>query len=121
LISRNAEAKPWYLRPKYDPAEVLIDPDGTIRGGTVSALVERLTAHESAGMSATFMDAHEELTRGVDPKFTRAFLMTFKSFMTLGDLFDHLVNRFWIQPPPNLDSQELGEWKHYKQNIIRIR
>ncbi|KIJ14919.1 hypothetical protein PAXINDRAFT_115260 [Paxillus involutus ATCC 200175] len=104
LISRNAEAKPWYLRPKYDPAEVLIDPDGTIRGGTVSALVERLTAHESA-----------------DPKFTRAFLMTFKSFMTLGDLFDHLVNRFWIQPPPNLDSQELGEWKHYKQNIIRIR
>lgn len=51
LISLSAEAKPWYLRPHYNPDEVLIDPDGTVRGGTVPALVERLTAHEYAGKS----------------------------------------------------------------------
>ena len=51
LISLTAEAKPWYLRPHYNPDEVLIDPDGTVRGGTVPALVERLTAHEYAGKS----------------------------------------------------------------------
>ncbi|KIJ60282.1 hypothetical protein HYDPIDRAFT_99030, partial [Hydnomerulius pinastri MD-312] len=104
LISRTAETKPWYLRPNYDPVEVLIDPDGTVRGGTVPALVERLTAHEYA-----------------DPKFSRAFLMTYKSFMTLDDLFNLLVDRFWIQPPPNMSTQELGDWRHFKQTIIRMR
>lgn len=56
LISLSAEKKPWYLRPHYDPEEVLIDPDGTVRGGTVPALVERLTAHEYAGKSSMFAD-----------------------------------------------------------------
>ena len=46
LITLTADTKPWYLRPTYDPNEVLIDPDGTVRGGTVAGLVERLTAHE---------------------------------------------------------------------------
>ncbi|KAH7885130.1 ras GEF [Phlebopus sp. FC_14] len=104
LISRTEETKPWYLRPNYDPAEVLIDPDGTVRGGTVRALVERLTAHEYA-----------------DPKFSRAFLMTYRSFTTLDELLQLLVDRFWIQPPPKLDAQELGDWRQYKQYIIRMR
>ncbi|KAH0832239.1 ras GEF [Lanmaoa asiatica] len=101
LISLSAETKPWYLRPNYNPEEVLIDPDGTVRGGTVLALVERLTAHEYAGKLA--------------------FLMTFKSFMTLDKLFNLLVERFWIQPPPKLSSHELEDWRYNKQNIIRIR
>ena len=42
----NADQKPWYLRSNYDPSEILIDPDGSVRAGTASALVERLTAHE---------------------------------------------------------------------------
>ena len=47
--------------------------------------------------------------------------MTFKSFTTLDELFNLLVDRFWIQQPPNLNSQELDDWKQNKQNIIRIR
>ena len=47
--------------------------------------------------------------------------MTFRSFMTLQDLFDLLVNRFWIQPPPNLAPAELEEWKKLKQHVIRMR
>lgn len=47
--------------------------------------------------------------------------MTFKSFMTLDELFNLLVERFWIQPPPDLDSHELEDWRRHKQNIIRMR
>ena len=50
IESVNDELKPWYLRLNYNPAEILIDhPDGFVRGGTVPALVERLTAHEHGG------------------------------------------------------------------------
>ncbi|KAG1879209.1 ras GEF [Suillus subluteus] len=104
LITLNAETKPWYLRPTYDPNDVLVDPDGTTRGGTVAGLVERLTAHEYA-----------------DPKFSKAFLMTYKTFTTLDELFRLLVERFWIQPPEGLNSPELVEWRKLKQQIIRIR
>ncbi|KAG2034848.1 ras guanine nucleotide exchange factor domain-containing protein [Suillus americanus] len=104
LITLNAETKPWYLRPTYDPNDVLVDPDGTTRGGTVAGLVERLTAHEYA-----------------DPKFSKAFLMTYKTFTSLDELFRLLVKRFWIQPPEGLNSSELVEWRKLKQQIIRIR
>lgn len=104
LIPLTAETKPWYLRPTHDPAEVLIDPDGTVRGGTVPALVERLTAHEYA-----------------DPKFNRAFLMTFRSFTTLDDLLKLLIDRFWIQPPANLDTEDLADWRKFKQCVVRMR
>ncbi|KAG1763011.1 ras GEF [Suillus occidentalis] len=104
LITLNAEAKPWYLRPTYNPNDVLVDPDGTTRGGTVAGLVERLTAHEYA-----------------DPKFSKAFLMTYKTFTTLDELFKLLVERFWIQPPEGLNPPELVEWRKLKQQIIRIR
>ncbi|KAJ6557299.1 ras guanine nucleotide exchange factor domain-containing protein [Mycena vulgaris] len=96
--------RPWYLQPAYSPTEILIEPDGTVRAGTVPALVERLTAHEQG-----------------DPTFIKAFLMTFKSFTTVDDLFDLLVQRFWIQPPPKLTPPEREEWGKLKQLVIQIR
>jgi son of sevenless-like protein len=45
----NTVLQPWYLLPNYSPTEILIDADGSVRGGTVPALVERLTAHEHGG------------------------------------------------------------------------
>ncbi|PBK74783.1 ras GEF [Armillaria solidipes] len=95
---------PWYLLPKYDPAEILIDPDNSVRGGTVPALVERLTAHEQA-----------------DRAFIKAFMMTFKSFTTVDTLFDLLVQRFRIQPPPDLNPKELENWTTLKQRVIQMR
>jgi len=47
--------------------------------------------------------------------------MTFKSFTTLDELFDLLVQRFWIQPPPKLSSTEHDEWVKLKQHVIQIR
>ncbi|CAL1713340.1 unnamed protein product [Somion occarium] len=104
LAKLNADAKPWYLRPNYDQSEILIDPDGGVRAGTTTALVERLTAHEHG-----------------DPTFIKNFLMTFKSFMTLDELFNLLVNRYWIKPPENLNPTELEEWTKLKQHVIRMR
>ncbi|KIK01927.1 hypothetical protein K443DRAFT_678064 [Laccaria amethystina LaAM-08-1] len=99
-----ADLQPWYLRPNYTPSDILIEPDGSVRGGTVPALVERLTAHEQA-----------------DTTFTKAFLMTYKSFTTLNELFDILVDRFRIQPPENLTPTEHEEWGKLKQHVIQMR
>jgi son of sevenless len=57
----------------------------------------------------------------IDPAFIKTFLMTYKSFTTLDELFDLLVQRFWIQPPPNLTPPQLAEWKKLKQHIIQMR
>ncbi|KAI0345715.1 ras GEF [Trametopsis cervina] len=100
----NADAQPWYLRPNYDQSEILIDPDGSVRAGSKQALVERLTAHETA-----------------DAQFGKNFMITFKSFMTLDELFDLLVQRFWIEPPDNLNPSELEDWTKRKQTMIRLR
>ncbi|KAG6903263.1 hypothetical protein C0995_000158 [Termitomyces sp. Mi166 len=99
-----ADFRPWYLRPNYSTEEILIDPDNTVKGGTLSALVERLTAHDQ-----------------VDPSFNQAFLMTFKSFMTVNELFDLLVARFKIEPPPELKPDELEDWKKQKQQLVQLR
>ncbi|KIJ17931.1 hypothetical protein PAXINDRAFT_175648 [Paxillus involutus ATCC 200175] len=97
--------KPWYLRPDYTiNGDIKIDADGSVRAGTVPALVERLTSHETG-----------------DPTFIRTFLMTYKSFTTLHEFFDLLVRRFYIQPPDNLGTTELEEWKKLKQHIIQMR
>ncbi|KAF7968737.1 hypothetical protein HWV62_29559 [Athelia sp. TMB] len=118
----NAEAKPWYLRPTYDEKEILIDPDGTVRGGTINALVERLTAHEHGGriLSQVSVPRLAQIYF-TDPTFIKTFLMTYNSFTTLDELFDLLVKRFWIQPPDSLNPQELEEWGKLKQHVIQMR
>ncbi|KAG5220278.1 Cytoplasmic GTPase/eEF2 protein (ribosomal bioproteinis) [Salix suchowensis] len=35
LDTVSADSKPWYLRPNYDQTEIQMDPDGSVRGGTV--------------------------------------------------------------------------------------
>lgn len=57
----------------------------------------------------------------VDTTFIKNFLMTFKSFMTVDQLFELLTKRFWISPPPNLKPTELEEWTRLKQQVIRMR
>ncbi|KAK7056677.1 cell division cycle-related protein [Paramarasmius palmivorus] len=96
--------KPWYLGPDSPPEELILDSDKTVKGGTLKALVERLTSHDIA-----------------DPNYSKAFLMTFKSFTTLDELFDCLVERFRIQPPPKLMPPETEQWVKMKQKIVQAR
>lgn len=56
-----------------------------------------------------------------DTKYNKTFLMTYKSFTTTNELFDHLVARFWTQPPETIAPAELDEWKRLKQHVVRAR
>jgi son of sevenless len=58
---------PWYLRPTYGESDVILAPNGSVRGGKLSALVERLTLHDKRGNSVFFfcyldLTAHEIFT-----------------------------------------------------------
>ncbi|KAF8237166.1 ras GEF [Tricholoma matsutake] len=102
-----ADLRPWYLRSNFNPSEILIDTDRSVKGGTLPALVERLTAHEAA--DTTYI------------AYTKAFLMTYKSFTTVDELFDLLVERFRIQLPANMTTSERDNWAKHKQHIIQTR
>ncbi|CAE7227536.1 unnamed protein product [Rhizoctonia solani] len=99
------DTTPSYLKPTYnDPSQILTNTDGGVRGGTLPALVERLTMHDQ-----------------LDSSFIGAFLMTYKSFTTTTELCQLLVERFWIQPPEGLSEHELQDWVERKQKPVRVR
>ncbi|KAJ2906212.1 RasGEF domain-containing protein [Zalerion maritima] len=75
-----------------------------VKGGTFDALVEQLTRHDK-----------------LDSSFNNTFLLTYRSFTTARELFQHLVRRFSIQPPGGLTSQQYEVWREKKQMIIRFR
>lgn len=47
--------------------------------------------------------------------------MTFKSFMTVNELFNLLVARFRLEPPAGLKPEELKDWEKQKKHLIQIR
>lgn len=47
--------------------------------------------------------------------------MTFKSFATIDQVFDMLVERYNIQPPEDLTPEQLAEWTRVKKTPIRLR
>ncbi|GJJ15620.1 hypothetical protein Clacol_009898 [Clathrus columnatus] len=100
------EEKPWYLQPDHGPKDLWLTPEGAVRGGTLSALIERLTPHD------IFISDHS---------FNPTFLITFKSFTTVEELFQRLVTRFYIQAPLDLTPKEFKTWTEKKQQIIRLR
>nr|KAJ3412401.1 hypothetical protein HK105_002366 [Polyrhizophydium stewartii] len=79
--------------------------EGAINGGTFEALVERLTLHDQP----------------VDPNFANAFLMTFHLFATAEQLFNALVARYNMVPPPGLVESELKIWIDKKLVPVQIR
>jgi hypothetical protein len=58
--------------------ELILNKDGQVSGGSLEALVEQLTTHDSAP----------------DPQFVSAFFLTFRSFTTSRDLAQALIQRF---------------------------
>ncbi|EOD48373.1 putative cell division control protein cdc25 protein [Neofusicoccum parvum UCRNP2] len=101
--------------PEEIPEFLLLDHEGEIsydlkvappqlKGGTLAGLVEQLTRHDR-----------------LDSPFNNTFLLTYRSFTTATELFDMLVKRWSIQPPPGLSREDYQLWVDKKQKPIRFR
>lgn len=51
--------------------------------------------------------------------FTNVFLMTFRTFTTVDNLFDMLVKRFYIKPEKSLTEHEYMDWKANLRNPVQ--
>ncbi|KDQ09889.1 hypothetical protein BOTBODRAFT_178627 [Botryobasidium botryosum FD-172 SS1] len=104
IKTQNVDSIPWYLRPEHGRSEILLHPDGSVRGGTLPALIERLTMHDTR-----------------DSTFNSTFLLTFRSFATIDEVFELLVKRFSMKPPEGLTQEELPDWVEKKREPVRLR
>jgi hypothetical protein len=100
----SAEETPHFLGYDYGPDEIVFTADSNVKGGTMAALVERCTLHDS-----------------LDPTFINNFLLTYRSFSNSDELMDLLFKRFQVQPPPGLTPEELEIWRNRKQIPIQFR
>ncbi|KAJ8101431.1 ras guanine nucleotide exchange factor domain-containing protein [Lipomyces tetrasporus] len=102
--SRDSREEPaWYLENERED-ELIYDAKGSVKGGALVALVERLTRHDF-----------------LDTSFNSTFLLTYRSFTTSRTFFEMLIARFTIQPPDGLSDHEFEEWLDRKQKPIRLR
>jgi hypothetical protein len=86
------------------PNTIILNEDGSVKGGTVQKLVEMLT--------------HEQY---VDPDYLSMFLLTYRSFTTSGDLMAKLEQRHQIAPPPFASDEELKRFRDTVQKPIHLR
>ncbi|GIC85747.1 putative cell division control protein Cdc25 [Aspergillus udagawae] len=103
---REPEEAPWFLKMDHE-GEVFYDTKAdvpTLKCGTLAGLVEHLTRHDK-----------------LDASFNNTFLLTYRSFTTASELFEMLAERFNIQPPFGLNSDEMQMWIDRKQKPIRFR
>ncbi|KAJ5690576.1 hypothetical protein N7462_004968 [Penicillium macrosclerotiorum] len=103
---REPEETPWFLKMDHE-GEVFYDTKGDVpilKCGTLSGLVEHLTRHDK-----------------LDASFNNTFLLTYRSFTSASELFEMLVQRFNIQPPFGLNSDDMQMWIDRKQKPIRFR
>jgi hypothetical protein len=56
------ERSPFYLGNDYADEDIIMNPDGTVKAGTLAALVERLTTHEQPGEVAQLVLVENRFT-----------------------------------------------------------
>lgn len=102
----SQEEEPRYLQYDYGPNEIVFTVEGSVKGGTLRALVERMTLHDY-----------------LDMNFNSTFLLTYRSFCTSMELLELLEARYNLQPPEELLTcpPELETWVNKKQKLIRLR
>ncbi|KAF8923150.1 hypothetical protein BGZ58_003299 [Dissophora ornata] len=108
VLGDDAPTRPaannWFLDYDYQRDDLILNAEGQVKGGTLPALIERLTLHD-----------------GLDSNFIATFLLSYRSFTTTKELFENLFLRFTIQPPADLDAVELEIWTEKKLTPIRLR
>lgn len=96
--------RPAYLGVDYAEDELIMNSDGSVKAGSLPALVERLTFHEM-----------------MDPTFNATFLITYRSFATPEQVIELLRARYTLAPPDDLSEDELKDWQDRKQKPIKLR
>lgn len=96
--------RPSYLLYDYDLTDISFNMEGNIKGGTLPALVERLTLHDY-----------------LDMNFNNTFLLTYRSFCTSTELLDLLEARYNLTPPHDISDEELECWRQKKLKLVRLR
>ncbi|KAF9954717.1 hypothetical protein BGZ65_003849 [Modicella reniformis] len=108
ILGDDAPSRPsaqaWYLDYDYQRDDLILNGEGQVKGGTLTALIERLTLHD-----------------GLDPNFVATFLLSYRSFTNTKELFQNLFLRFTIQHPTGLDGAEMEIWTEKKLTPIRLR
>ncbi|KAL9553336.1 hypothetical protein MBANPS3_003335 [Mucor bainieri] len=99
-----ANERPEYLEYDYGPNEIVFNMEGNVKGGTLVALVERLTLHDY-----------------LDMNFINTFLLTYRSFCSSMDLLDLLEARYNLQCPPGLSEEDAFIWEEKKLKLVRLR
>ncbi|KAI9302013.1 ras guanine nucleotide exchange factor domain-containing protein [Cunninghamella echinulata] len=94
----------WFLAPDYKPEELVFSSDNNVKGGTLAALVEKLTMHD-----------------GFDLNYLSTFLLTYRSFCATEEFVNLLQDRYNLQAPDDLTPEQLEIWTETKQKLVRLR
>ncbi|KAG0749124.1 hypothetical protein G6F16_003124 [Rhizopus arrhizus] len=96
--------RPDFLQYDYGPNDIVFNMEGHVKGGTLPALVERLTMHDYFDMN-----------------FINTFLLTYRSFCASSDLLDLLEARYNLKCPEGLTEEEATMWEEKKLKLVRLR
>ncbi|ORZ20438.1 ras guanine nucleotide exchange factor domain-containing protein [Absidia repens] len=96
--------RPSYLSYDYDLTDISFNMEGNVKGGTLAALVERLTLHDY-----------------LDMNFNNTFLLTYRSFCTSTALLDLLEARYNLTPPSDISDEHMEVWRQKKLKLVRLR
>jgi son of sevenless-like protein len=93
-----------FLQYDYSPSDIVFNMEGNVKGGTLPALVERLTLHDY-----------------LDMNFINTFLLTYRSFCTSNALLDLLEARYNLKCPEGLSEEDSIIWEEKKLKLVRLR
>lgn len=95
----------WLLSYDHSSEDVAYNSEGQLVGATLTALVERMTPHDSLP----------------EPAFAAVFFLTFRQFTTPAELLDTLVERYNLLPPAGLAQEDTILWQQRKGLPVRAR
>lgn len=112
------------LGSDHHPDELELASDGSIKGGTLPALVERLTVHDTLGIRPKGKLKEKNINPCLfftDTNFIATFLLTYRSFCTTEEVVSLLEARYNLRPPERLTPEQLEMWTERKQKLVRLR
>jgi son of sevenless-like protein len=117
--AKQAQANlPWYLKQRHGGEEIKLDFDGTVKAGTLPALVEHLVVDplRESWFGSSQLPLSDLFASGASQQeiFRRAFLVTFRTFATATEVFDLLISQYELDVSPNLSEEEFEQWKREK-------